>query len=143
MKNITPRAFLVGAALLSAGTFATLSPAQAQTRRDVRDARRDVRDAQRDLRREQTQYRNRNRRPVAPIRRRGTYRYTGRTYNGRVTSVHSSQSFDINIGGNTYNVYTVSRLPLGLSRGDLVRVTGDQMYSNDIRNARAYVVRNG
>jgi len=75
----------------------------------------------------------------------GNYGYGsnfGQSYTGRVTKVRSDQSFDAEIGGNTFNVYTLSRLPRGLSAGDAVRINGVQKYHNDIRDASVTVLRN-
>jgi hypothetical protein len=68
--------------------------------------------------------------------------YQGRSYTGTVTNVRSNQSFDVNVGGKTFNIYTTSRLPRGLTRGDLVQVRGTQQFNNDIRNASVSIVRN-
>ncbi len=64
------------------------------------------------------------------------------SFTGRVTRVPSRESFDVRVGGSTYNVYTNSRLPRGLSAGDLVRVEGRREDHNDIRNASVTVLRN-
>ena len=66
----------------------------------------------------------------------------GQSYTGQVTNVRSGQSFDVNINGNTFNVYTVSNVPRGLSVGDVVRINGIQQYNNDIRQASVSVLRN-
>lgn len=63
-------------------------------------------------------------------------------YFGTVTRVHSAQNFDIDINGNTFNVYTDYRLPRGLSEGDTVRVSGNRVGKNDIRNATVTISRN-
>ena len=154
MKNIKNNncGILLGLALLSTSTligFAT--PASAQPRRngDVKAARKDVKEARKDLKREKRdlrQERQENRRPGYQGQNRppsaGGNRNVGRAYTGTVTRVRSTQSFDINIGGNIFNVYTVSRTPWGLSTGDTVRVNGVQQYNNDIRNASVSIIRN-
>jgi len=129
-------------------------------RRDVKEAREDLREERQELKRERRQngstdrpgwnrpgYNNNNR-PVYNNGNRPIYRpgngngYTGRGYVGTVTRVRSSQSFDVNIGGNTFNVYTVSNVPRALSVGDQVRINGVQQYNNDIRNASVSILRN-
>lgn len=145
---------------------------QADSPRERNEARQELRDAQRDLQREKRDLRNErqdNRRPgygqpnrpgynrpgynrppfqggpnqgrPAPGRP-GNNWNGGRRYTGTVTNVRSNQSFDISVGGKTYNVYTNSRTPRGLSRGDQVQVTGVQQYNNDIRNASVSILRN-
>ncbi len=61
---------------------------------------------------------------------------------GTVVRVRSNQSVDVNIGGKIYNVYATSRLPYGISRGDIVRVAGERYGTNDFRNARVTIIRN-
>jgi Sec-independent protein translocase protein TatA len=145
---------------------------QADSPREREEARRELRNAQGDLQREKRDLRNErqdNRKPVygqpgrpnsnrpgynrppfqggpnqgrpAPGRP-GNNWNSGRRYTGTVTNVRSNQSFDIKVGNTTYNVYTTSRTPRGLTRGDQVQVTGVQQYSNDIRNASVSILRN-
>ena len=64
------------------------------------------------------------------------------TFSGTVTNVRSGNSFDLRANGRTYNVYTASSLPRGLSRGDEVRVDGRPYGDNDIRNASVRVTQN-
>ena len=63
-------------------------------------------------------------------------------FSGTVTNVRSGNSFDLSANGRTYNVYTSSDLPRGLSRGDEVRVYGRPYGTNDIRNATVRVTDN-
>lgn len=63
-------------------------------------------------------------------------------YSGTVTNVRSARSFDLRTNGRTYNVYTSSDLPRGLSQGDEVRVSGRPYGDNDIRNANVRVTDN-
>jgi membrane protein implicated in regulation of membrane protease activity len=65
-----------------------------------------------------------------------------RTYIGRVTNVDSDQRFDLNVNGTIYNVYSTTRLPRRLNRGDNVRVYGVRSGDNDIRNASVSFVAN-
>lgn len=71
----------------------------------------------------------------------GGYGNTG-GYFGVVTRVHSDRNFDIRINGETFNVYTDYRLPRGLTEGDTVRVSGNRVGKNDIRNATVSITRN-
>lgn len=64
------------------------------------------------------------------------------SYSGTVTNVRSGNSFDLSANGRTYNVYTSSSLPRGLSRGDEVTVNGRPYGSNDIRNATVRITDN-
>jgi membrane protein implicated in regulation of membrane protease activity len=66
----------------------------------------------------------------------------GQSYTGTVTSLRSANSCDVRINGNTFNVYTDTRLPRGLSVGDQVRINGVQQYNNDIRQATVSILRN-
>ena len=66
----------------------------------------------------------------------------GHTYTGTVTRVRSNTSFDVNINGNTFNVYLDAPAPRGLSKGDSVQVRGVQQDKNDIRNASVSLLRN-
>ena len=63
-------------------------------------------------------------------------------YSGTVTNVRSGNSFDLRTNGRTYNVYTASGIPRGLSRGDEVNVYGRPYGDNDIRNATVRVTDN-
>ena len=64
------------------------------------------------------------------------------TFTGRVTDVHSNQSFDIRADSQTFNVYSNVRLPRRLNKGDRVQVVGDRSGKNDIRNASVTILRN-
>ena len=64
------------------------------------------------------------------------------SFSGIVTNVRSGNSFDLRANGRTYNVYTTSGIPRGLSRGDEVRVYGRPYGDNDIRNATVRVTDN-
>ena len=68
--------------------------------------------------------------------------YGNQSFTGRVTSVKSRDEFDIRIGNTTYNVYTDSRLTRPLRVGDTVRVYGQRVGKNDIRNASASLLSN-
>lgn len=140
---------------------------RAGTPEDRRDAREDLRQEREDLREE----RRENRRPgysrpgygygrpsngqyrpgyqgqYRPGYQNGGGNYGGyqngsSNYTGIVTRVTSNQSFDVRIGGNTFNVYTNGRLPQGLSTGDTVQVNGVQEGKNDIRNASVSLISN-
>ena len=63
-------------------------------------------------------------------------------YVGTVSNVRSGNSFDLNVNGHIYNVYTATTLPRDLSRGDAVRVDGRPYGDNDIRNATVRVTSN-
>ena len=122
MKNLTSlRTRVLGVALLTAfagAPFLSTVTAQAAPK-DRRDDRR--RDDRGDDRRD-----------------------TGRdaSYTGTVTNVRSGNSFDLNVGGRTYNVYTNSSLPRGLSRGDRVSVSGRSFGDNDVRGASVSILDN-
>ena len=64
------------------------------------------------------------------------------TYTGTVTNVRAGNSFDLRANGRTYNVYTPSGVPRGLSEGDTVRVSGRPYGDNDIRNASISILNN-
>ena len=64
------------------------------------------------------------------------------SYVGTVSNVRSGNSFDLNVNGHIYNVYTATSLPRDLSRGDQVRVDGRPYGDNDIRNATVRVTSN-
>ncbi len=66
---------------------------------------------------------------------------SARTYSGTVTNVKNSREFDVRIDGRTYNVYANSSAS-GLSVGDSVRIYGQRVGSNDIRNASVRISRN-
>jgi hypothetical protein len=63
------------------------------------------------------------------------------TFTGVVTKVESSSKFDLRVGHQDYDVYPSGRIPRGLHKNDLVRVTGYRYGNNDIRNASVTVVR--
>lgn len=64
-----------------------------------------------------------------------------RSYSGIVSNVRSNREFDIRVGSTTYNVYAASSTPR-LSNNDTVRVYGQRVGNNDLRNANATVTRN-
>jgi hypothetical protein len=103
---------------------------QANTREERRDEREDLRDARRDLREERSETGN------------GFYRSVNAGSTGVVTDINSTTSFDVRIGSSTFNVYTSRALPRGLSVGDVVRVSGSRVGSNDIRNASVSITSN-
>jgi len=112
-------------------------------RRDRREDRRERRQERREDRRE----RREDRRDRRDDRRDDRWDGRGGNYNdggfyGTVTRVRSSRSFDVNIDDNTFNVYTNSVVPGSLSSGDAVRVYGDRVGKNDIRNASVRIVGN-
>ncbi len=72
----------------------------------------------------------------------GQPNYGAQTYTGIVTGVRSDQSFDVRIGGDTFNVYLSTRLPRQLNTGDYVRVYGVRSGNNDIRNASVSILNN-
>ena len=72
----------------------------------------------------------------------GGNNYGNQSFTGRVTKVKSADEFDLRIGSTTYNVYTDSRAPRGLRVGDTVRVYGQRIGKNDIRNASASLLSN-
>jgi hypothetical protein len=128
-----------------------------EAREDVRDAQRDLRDERQDLRRERREenrednrygnrYDNRYRNGYNPNWNRPGYPsggyYGAQSFTGVVTNVRSDQSFDVRIGGGTYNVYLNNVLPRQLNVGDQVRVYGVRYGSNDIRNASVTIIRN-
>ena len=63
------------------------------------------------------------------------------TYTGTVTNVRNNREFDVRIGDTTYNVYASSDTRR-LSDNDTVRVYGQRVGKNDIRNANVMVTRN-
>lgn len=65
-----------------------------------------------------------------------------RSFTGVVTRDRGNNLFDVRIGGTTYNVYTVNRLPRRLDNGDVVRISGRRVGTNDIRDARVDIIRN-
>lgn len=66
----------------------------------------------------------------------------GRGYTGTVTRVRSATSFDVNINGDTFNVYLDAPAPRALIQSDTVRINGVQQDKNDIRNASVSLLRN-
>jgi hypothetical protein len=72
----------------------------------------------------------------------GGYNNGSQQFTGVVTNVRSDQSFDIRVGGTTYNVYSNSRLSRRLNEGDTVRVYGVRTDGNDIRNASVSLLSN-
>ncbi len=64
------------------------------------------------------------------------------SFGGTVTNVRSGNSFDLRANGRTYNIYTSSSIPRGLSKGDEVSVYGRPYGDNDIRNATVRITRN-
>jgi hypothetical protein len=69
-------------------------------------------------------------------------RYNSQSFTGRVTDVDSDRRFDIKVNDKEYNVYTRDRLPRQLNRGDYVRVYGDRVGDNGIRNATVALLDN-
>ncbi|HEX8832916.1 MAG TPA: hypothetical protein VF719_01885 [Abditibacteriaceae bacterium] len=134
-----------------------------QEQRQLNEAKRDLRNERRDVREERREnnapvwnaprpngnaYGYYNNRPGYQAPAAGGYRPGyGNAQNqgqvGTVTNVRGAQLFDVNIGGTVYNVYTVSGLPIGLNRGDIVRVVGTRVGGNDIRESRVFIVSNG
>jgi hypothetical protein len=125
-------ALTVSTALGMAGTAQAAPPSYAPAwgYRDRDDVRYDRRD----------RWDRRDRDDRGP--RRGRDRDDSRSFTGVVTRYRGDNLFDMRIGGTTYNVYTINRLPRRLDDGDVVRVTGRRVGSNDIRDARVTVVRN-
>jgi len=70
------------------------------------------------------------------------YGYGQQSFTGVVTDVHSAESFDIRIGGDTYNVYLTGRAPRYLNAGDVVRVYGERANKNDIRASSLTILNN-
>ena len=70
------------------------------------------------------------------------YGYGQQSFTGVVTDVHSATSFDIRVGGDTYNVYLTSRAPRYLNVGDVVRVYGERANKNDIRGNSVTILNN-
>lgn len=70
------------------------------------------------------------------------YGYGQQSFTGVVTDVHSATSFDIRVGGDTYNVYLTSRVPRYLNAGDVVRVYGERANKNDIRANSLTILNN-
>ncbi len=124
--------------------------------RDVQRAREELREERRDVRQERREDYGYNRpgwnnqprwgnqpnwnNPV--YSRPGVGHIGGQLFTGTVTRVRSNQSFDINVGGNIYNVYLDTFMPRGLSNGDIVQVGGVRTDNNDIRNATARILNN-
>ena len=129
-----------------------------QERRDVREAREELREERQELRRENRpgqRYGQQgwNNRPNYDRPYNGGYNRPGydrpgngsnygQTFTGTVTRVRSDQSFDIRVNNTTYNVFTNSFVPRGLSNGDIVRVSGVRADNNDIRDARVALINN-
>jgi hypothetical protein len=86
-------------------------------------------------------YRDNNNRP-GRIRDRRPARPLVQTFTGKVTKIRTGDSFDISVGSKNYNVYTASRLPRRLDKGDVVQVSGVRTGDNDISNATVSLVRN-
>ena len=63
------------------------------------------------------------------------------TLRGRVVKIENSRQFDIIIGTKIYNVYASSSTR-DLDLGDEVRIYGQRVGSNDIRNANVSITRN-
>lgn len=105
--------------------------------RDNKDHDNDYRDNKdRDDKYRDNNYRNDNGRPGG---------YDGQrdfdTYFGEVTDVRNSREFDIDMDGRTYNVYA-DKSTKHLNRGDIVRVYGKRVGTNDIREAKVNITRN-
>ncbi len=63
------------------------------------------------------------------------------TFNGTVVNLRNDREFDIRDGGRTYNV-VASSSTRNLSNGDTVRIYGQRIGDNDIRNANVTITRN-
>ena len=61
-------------------------------------------------------------------------------YIGEVTSIKSSREFEVSSDNRTYRIYS-SKAVHDLNRGDRVRVSGDRVDNNGIRDARVDVLR--
>ena len=150
MKKITTPRTLLAVALM--GTFAvaplTVPTAQAappshapaygrraKDKKDKRDDRRDNEGYDRNRYDNDRDYRDRYDRNPRNNRNKATY-------SGTVTNVRAGNSFDLRANGRTYNVYTASALPRGLSKGDKVSVYGRPYGDNDIRNATVRITSN-
>lgn len=113
-------------------------------RRDRRDYRRDRRDDDRydRNRNDRNRYdRNRNDRNRDDRNRTDRDRYDRNTVSGIVTDVKSDQRFSVRTNGRTYEVYSPSRLPRDLNRGDYVRVYGT-IRGDRIDNANVAITSN-
>ena len=154
MKKLNLRKTLLGVALL--GSFAApvatsvaqadppdYAPAYGRRAKDKKD-KRDRRDDRYNRDRDDNNYDNRD--DNYDRDNRDNYdRNNNRnnaTYTGTVTNVRAGNSFDLRANGRTYNVYTPSGVPRGLSRGDEVRVYGRLSGDNDIRNASVSILTN-
>lgn len=168
VQSLALRAGLLGIALSVAGPTMAAPPDHndrdvRQQKREVKEARRDVRrqrrdvqradspqerrreqsdvtEARRDLSRERQDLRRERRDDQHPRWSRGSSSTSSQGFTGTVTRLRSGQSFDVRIGGSTFNVITSSRLPRGLNVGDIVRVHGVRAGSNDIRHAAVSIV---
>ncbi len=56
--------------------------------------------------------------------------------------MNSDERFRILVGRTTYDVSANSRLPRRLNNGDVVRVYGQVVNGNDVRNASVVVLQN-
>lgn len=68
-------------------------------------------------------------------------RNANRTLTGVVVDRKSDQRFNFRSGGRSFSVYSPSRLPGSLNRGDTVRVYG-RIDGNNINNANVSIIRN-
>lgn len=62
------------------------------------------------------------------------------TYIGEVTEVKSDREFGVRIDGRSYDVYA-DNSSRRVNRGDIVKITGQRVGTNDIREARVTVTR--
>lgn len=143
-------AFVVlGASFSAPSALAKPNKAAKRERKEERKERKqDRREDRRDARRNRPDYGNYrpgygNYRPGYGNPRPGGINNGARGYTGEVVNVVSANRVDVRISGRLYNVYLVSRLPRGLNRGDVVRVDGVRSGTNDIRQARLQLLRNG
>ncbi len=136
-------AFVVlGASFSAPSALAKPNKAAKRERKEERKERKqDRREDRRDARRNRPGYGNY--RPGYGNPRPGGINNGARGYTGEVVNVVSANRVDVRISGRLYNVYLVSRLPRGLNRGDVVRVDGVRSGTNDIRQARLQLLRNG
>ena len=113
-----------------------------RNKNDRNDNRRDRREDPRERRRDRREDRRERRDDRRNDRRYDRDDYNDGGFRGTVTRVRSSREFDVNINGSTFNVYTNSYVSGSLSVGDTVRVYGDRVGKNDIRNASVRIVNN-
>jgi len=134
---------LVGAISIAEARPPQHAPAHGyRNRDDRRENRRERRGTRRDRRQERREDRRDDRRDRDRDDDWRDRNSNTRSFTGTVTRVHTGRSFDMRLSGDTFNVYTNSRLPRGLNRSDTVRVRGERYGANDIRNASVTLIRN-